>query len=137
MHETYKYSILEKKHVTLQMGSSTAMKREGNFNQGFSRVDGLLLKTLKYSGTSKQAQTRSVSKKNQGFFPEAEAARSESGKIHFCIYNKTHDAGGKSWEKGLSKCLLQWRKESSNESFLISVGHHLENSQVWWSLNAH
>lgn len=37
MQETYKYSILEKKHVTLQMGSSTAMKRKGNFNQGSSK----------------------------------------------------------------------------------------------------
>lgn len=71
MQETYKYSILEKKHVTLQMESSTAMKREGNFNQGFSRVDRLLLEIFKHFGTSKQAQTCSVSKKNQGFFPEA------------------------------------------------------------------
>lgn len=31
MQETYKYSILEEKHVTLQMGSSMAMKKSREF----------------------------------------------------------------------------------------------------------
>jgi len=55
MQETYKYSILEEKHVTLQMGSSIAMKKEGNFNQGFSRIDMLLMKILQYFSSSEQA----------------------------------------------------------------------------------
>lgn len=69
MQELYKYSILEEKHVILQMGSSSAMKKkEGNFNQGFSRLDMHLMKIFKYFRSFEQAQTFKISKKKEGFF---------------------------------------------------------------------
>lgn len=68
MQETYKYSILEKKHVTLQMGSSIATKKEGNFNQGFTRLDMLLMKIFKYFSSFEEAQAFKMSKKKEGFF---------------------------------------------------------------------
>lgn len=71
MQETYKYSILEEKHVTLQMGSSIAMKREGNVNQGFSRLDMLLMRTFKYFSTFEEAQTCNMSKKNLDCFSKS------------------------------------------------------------------
>lgn len=71
MQESYKYSILEEKHVTLQMGSSSAMKKEGNFNQGFSRLDMHLMKIFKYFRSFEQAQTFKIPKKKEGFFPKA------------------------------------------------------------------
>lgn len=108
MQETYKYSILEKKHVTLQMGSSTAMKRKENFNQGSSRVDMLLLKMFQYSGTSKQTDLQRV-QKEPGIFSRSitNLLRKWKKKNHFCICNKTHDAGDKSGENVLSKSFLQ------------------------------
>lgn len=56
MQETHKYSILEEKHVTLQIGSSIDMKKKkGNFNQGFSRLDMHLMKKFKYFSSFEQA----------------------------------------------------------------------------------
>lgn len=68
MQELYKYSILEEKHVIFQMGSSSAMKKEENFNQGFSRLDMHLMKIFKYFRSFEQAQTFKISKKKEGFF---------------------------------------------------------------------
>lgn len=38
MQETYKYSILEEKHVTLQMGSSMAMKESREFESRLLQI---------------------------------------------------------------------------------------------------
>lgn len=80
MQESYKYSILEEKHVILQMGSSSAMKKEGNVNQGFYRLDIHLMKIFKYFRSFEQAQTFKISKKKEGFFQR-----------HNCIAQKVRE----------------------------------------------
>lgn len=81
MQESYKYSILEEKHVILQMGSSSAMKKEGNFNQGFSRLDMHLMKIFKYFRSFEQAQTFKIPKKKEGFFQKHNCTAQKVGKF--------------------------------------------------------
>lgn len=49
-------------------GSSIAIKREENLNQGFSRLDMRLMKILKSFSTSEPAKTFKTSSKKKGFF---------------------------------------------------------------------
>lgn len=110
MQETYKYSILEEKHVTLQMGSSIAMKREGNVNQGFSRLDMLLMRTFKYFSTFEEAQTCNMSKKNLDCFSKSIISSLRVEKFTSASLYRIHYAGANSQEHALSKSLLRGRK---------------------------
>lgn len=102
MQESYKYSILEEKHVTLQMGSSSAMKKEENFNQGFSRLDMHLMKIFKYFRSFEQAQTFKIPKKKEGFFSKSITAPLREWENSFLQLKQIHFASD------LSPECLKW-----------------------------
>lgn len=57
------------------------MKKEGNFNQGFYRLDMHLMKIFKYFRSFEWAQTSKISKKKEGFFQKHNYAAQKVGEF--------------------------------------------------------